>query len=228
MSNLNSDFPRILTLLRKERRISQKQVAEDLGVTQALLSHYEKGKRECGLSFLVKVADYYRVSADYLLGRSPSSDGGFITENTLPDPNTPDKDARSSSGKNISIMLTKKMLFGGIDVIYSLLSKFNNPKLTTAVTEFFMMTVYSCFRLVHRANPKNDSNIFALKEEMAFRAAHAGRILCEGRAVIAADKIKPKPDEELPLITTASLEFDYGKQANALMSLVKNSEKMIG
>ena len=39
-----NDFPRILTLLRKEKNISQKQAAEDLGVAQALLSHYEKGK----------------------------------------------------------------------------------------------------------------------------------------------------------------------------------------
>ncbi|MBD5104133.1 MAG: helix-turn-helix transcriptional regulator, partial [Ruminococcaceae bacterium] len=38
-----NDFPRILTLLRKEKGISQKQAAEELGVAQALLSHYEKG-----------------------------------------------------------------------------------------------------------------------------------------------------------------------------------------
>ena len=66
---MNTDFPRIITLLRKERNISQKQAATDLGVSQALLSHYEKGIRECGLDFLVKTADYYNVSCDYLLGR---------------------------------------------------------------------------------------------------------------------------------------------------------------
>ena len=46
---MNTDFPRILSLLRKERGLTQKQVAADLGIAQALLSHYEKGKRECGL-----------------------------------------------------------------------------------------------------------------------------------------------------------------------------------
>ena len=65
---MNSDFPRIITFLRKERGLSQKQVASDLGISQALLSHYEKGIRECGLDFLVKTAEYYDVSADYLLG----------------------------------------------------------------------------------------------------------------------------------------------------------------
>ena len=64
------EFNRIITLLRKERGITQKQAAQDLGISQAQLSHYEKGIRECGLAFVVQVADYYDVSCDYLLGRS--------------------------------------------------------------------------------------------------------------------------------------------------------------
>ena len=59
---MNKDFPRIITFLRKERGLSQKQVAGDMGISQALLSHYEKGIRECGLDFLVKTAEYYGVS----------------------------------------------------------------------------------------------------------------------------------------------------------------------
>ena len=67
---MDCDFPLIISRLRKKKGISQKQVAKDLGISQALLSHYEKGIRECGLDFLIKVADYYKVSADYLLGIS--------------------------------------------------------------------------------------------------------------------------------------------------------------
>ncbi len=62
-------FPTILTLLRKEHGLTQKQAAHDLGVSQALLSHYEKGIRECGLDFLIRAADYYGVTCDFLLGR---------------------------------------------------------------------------------------------------------------------------------------------------------------
>lgn len=76
---MNSDFSRVLTLLRKERNISQKKAASDLGISQGLLSHYEKGKRECGLDFLVKAADYYQVSCDYLLGRSPEPQGALAS-----------------------------------------------------------------------------------------------------------------------------------------------------
>lgn len=68
--DLNENFPRALTFLRKERGYSQKKVADDLGISPALLSHYERGARECGLDFLVRAADYYGVSCDYLLGRT--------------------------------------------------------------------------------------------------------------------------------------------------------------
>lgn len=82
---MNADFPRILTLLRKERGISQKLAASNLGISQALLSHYEKGIRECGLDFLLRCADFYGVSCDYLLGRSPDRTGSQITVEEIPD-----------------------------------------------------------------------------------------------------------------------------------------------
>ena len=59
-----------LTAQRKLKGVNQKQAAADLGISQALLSHYENGIREPGLQFLVKAADYYNVSCDYLLGHA--------------------------------------------------------------------------------------------------------------------------------------------------------------
>lgn len=59
-----------LVTLRKDKKISQKEAAKSLGVSQALLSHYENGIRECGLDFLCRASSFYDVSADYLLGLS--------------------------------------------------------------------------------------------------------------------------------------------------------------
>ncbi len=64
-------FPQILCRLRKERRLNQRTAASALHISQALLSHYENGLREPGLSFVDAACRYYGVSADYLLGRSP-------------------------------------------------------------------------------------------------------------------------------------------------------------
>ena len=75
---MNPDFSRSLSLLRQERGLSQRQVAKELGISQALLSHYENGIREPGLNFVVKACDFYNVSADFLLGRTLSRDGTTI------------------------------------------------------------------------------------------------------------------------------------------------------
>lgn len=70
-------FSTRITALRKERGLSQKEVAMSLGVSQALLSHYEKGVRECGLEFVVRCADYFGVTTDYLLGKEDSKYGTY-------------------------------------------------------------------------------------------------------------------------------------------------------
>lgn len=90
---MNSDFPKIITEQRKMRKLSQKQAAADLGVSQALLSHYEKGVRECGLDFVVKIADYYNISCDSLLGHSSDGNGGFSKDDLTEDIDTIHKTA---------------------------------------------------------------------------------------------------------------------------------------
>ena len=81
-----SDFSRTLALLRREKKISQRAAAGDLQVSQALLSHYENGLREPGLSFVVRAADYYGVSCDYLLGRSMARDGSAVPAERMAEP----------------------------------------------------------------------------------------------------------------------------------------------
>lgn len=98
-----SKFAVVLSQLRKERGISQKKAATDLGISQALLSHYEKGIRECGLDFVIKCSEYYGVTTDYLLGISDSRNG--IDSNYFDQMN--DKSGRSMS--NLS-MATKYLL----------------------------------------------------------------------------------------------------------------------
>lgn len=72
---MSTAFASKISTLRHEKSITQKSAAEALGVSQALLSHYEKGIRECNLEFVKKAAIFYNVSADYLLGISDSKHG---------------------------------------------------------------------------------------------------------------------------------------------------------
>ena len=59
-----------LKSLRKEKNISQLKLAIDLNMNQNSISRYENGEREADYNTLIKFADYFDVSLDYLLGRS--------------------------------------------------------------------------------------------------------------------------------------------------------------
>ena len=56
--------------LRKKRKISQLKLAFDLNMNQNTISRYENLEREADYSTLIKFADYFNVSLDYLLGRT--------------------------------------------------------------------------------------------------------------------------------------------------------------
>ena len=59
-----------LKKLRKLRGISQLKLAIDLNMNQNTISRYENLEREADYETLIKFADYFSVSLDYLLGRS--------------------------------------------------------------------------------------------------------------------------------------------------------------
>ena len=59
-----------LKQLRKERKISQLQLAFDLNMNQNTISRYENLERQADYETLIRFADYFDVSVDYLLGRT--------------------------------------------------------------------------------------------------------------------------------------------------------------
>ena len=56
--------------LRKARHITQIRLAMDLYMTQNTISRYETGEREPGMTELIRIADYFNISIDYLLERT--------------------------------------------------------------------------------------------------------------------------------------------------------------
>ena len=65
-------FDQRLRELRAEKGVTQKEVALFLGLTTKAYCFYELGKREPSIGTLIKLCDYYNVSADFLIGRSHS------------------------------------------------------------------------------------------------------------------------------------------------------------
>ncbi|HJD25427.1 MAG TPA: helix-turn-helix domain-containing protein [Candidatus Blautia intestinipullorum] len=56
--------------LRIDSDLSQKQISEVLHISQRSYSHYETGTRGIPVEMLIKLADYYNTSIDYLVGRT--------------------------------------------------------------------------------------------------------------------------------------------------------------
>lgn len=56
--------------LRRSRGITQLKLAMDLSMNQNNISRYENGKLQADYATLIKIADYFGVSIDYLLGRT--------------------------------------------------------------------------------------------------------------------------------------------------------------
>lgn len=71
-------FNEILEELRKEKRITQRELAAKLGIARTTYSGYENGTRQPDQRTLNKIADYFGVSVDYLLGRTKTR--GYLTD----------------------------------------------------------------------------------------------------------------------------------------------------
>lgn len=65
----------IIRDLREDNDLKQKMVASYLGVSQQAYSNYENGHRDIPLWVILKLSEYYKVSADYLLGINPGYSG---------------------------------------------------------------------------------------------------------------------------------------------------------
>lgn len=224
---MNSTFQRMITLLRKEQGISQKKAAADLGISQALLSHYEKGIRECGLDFVVRTADYYGVSCDYLLGRTADKSGAMIAVDDIPENDPSIQDSRLKGG--VLPVLNKKLVINSLHILFDMLQNCNSKALTTEVSAALTMTVYALFRQIYAANPKNPTALFSV-EGYLFQAAAAGEIatsiakvgqIARGKSVDGAEGVKP---ENLPAILPDDIARQYPMFANSLMNLLRNAE----
>ena len=216
------DFPRTLHLLRVEKKISQRRAALDLGVSQALLSHYENGVREPGLSFVVRAADYYGVSADYLLGRTMLRDGGAIIADDLIDSSLDKGNVLRGSAY---AMLSKKLLVNGISILFELIGKHGSNKLITSVSDYLSTAFYKAYRLVYQLDRDSRGEAFSVSGMCYSELCDARMKLCEGALrELGRDK---EVGESLPDMDIGVIQQGYPQLAPSLFSLLHNvSEKI--
>lgn len=215
---MNTDFARIITLLRKEKKLSQKQAAEELGVSQALLSHYEKGIRECGLDFVVRAAEYYHVTCDYLLGRTAerSFDESVGAESA---PRAQD------TGSSIN----RRLIGSSLNIIYDLLAKIGSRRLTRSVTAYLLLGIYKIFRCLYTANPDHPEDLFTIPRAVGggYASAAQEKLYTD----IGAAQVKGSdcyaPELSKMRLSPEMIAQEYPGDAAALFNVIQQAENSL-
>ena len=215
---MKKDFARIITLLRKEKKLSQKQAAEELGVSQALLSHYEKGIRECGLDFVVRAADFYNVSCDYLLGRTAerSFEDTEIAENT-------------AKNQNAASILSRRLLAASMSIIFDQLAKVGSRRLTRALTTYMMLGVYKVFRYLYSASGENPQDMFTVPQAVysGYTTAAQEKLFADIQPMCEKSNADYLPGFDEIRLSPDELPKEYPSQAAALFNVIQQAESSL-
>ena len=186
-----SKFATILSQLRKERGISQKKAATELGISQALLSHYEKGIRECGLDFIIKCSEYYGVTTDYLLGVSENRNG--MDNNYL---------SSLESDKTYSVSMLAKATKYLLDTVSA---SFSDAAEKNFVYDYYLLTLYRGALTLAKAGVIPKEN-FKIDYTVAKDLASAAIAIQDAKFVLIEDRSRTGVDSNQRTVINELIE----------------------
>ncbi len=204
---MTNAFARRMTELRRKKGITQKQAAASLGISQALLSHYEKGVRECGLDFLIKAAAFYEVTTDYLLGREK-------------------KEPKTYS----QFQQAGKMFTGAGKVIFDMIAATQNIQLLEQASDFLSLAYYRLYRQLFWGGHPQFSP-FSISP-LTYRAlADAGMEIAEVKLQCVLEGMDigqyKKVDAHALELDADDLTKTYGNDYLYLMDIMEKAEKRL-
>lgn len=217
---MNENFSRVLALLRQEKGISQRTAAGELGISQALLSHYENGAREPGLSFVTRACDYYHVSADYLLGRTLTRDGTVIKAENLLDASQ----GKESLKGSIMAKLQKKLLVNAVSLFFDMLGKTGSRETATEAGNYLSGAIYQLYRRFYRAAGGSD-NYFALDGE-SYDLGAVEAAMNRSRIHYAKALGEKELDGKFPAVDAQILEEEYPGLSHSLAQVLHKAEEL--
>ena len=214
-----SEFSRTLSLLRQERGVSQRTAAGDLGISQALLSHYENGIREPGLSFVVKACDYYHVSADFILGRTLSRDGSMLSSEEVLGAAEPGNILQGS----VLATLQSKLLSGAVGVLFGLLGKLGDKTAINAAAAYLGGAVYQLYRHLYRAAGANEA-YFALDPAACTMGTADADMKLEEVRYARALRAQAAKKAEFPDLSPEALTSNYPGRCQSLTQVLSTAD----
>ncbi len=218
---MNNNFSRVLALLRQEKGISQRKAAGELGISQALLSHYENGAREPGLEFVVKACDFYQVSADYLLGRTLNRDGAVISAEELNDA----AEAKESLRGSILAKLQKKLLVNTVSVLFDLLGKLGSRDAVAHASAYLSSALYQLYRLFYRQASGNDSYFSTDSHAFDMDIVSAGMTLSRIRYARAIEDRELA--DQFPVVDAQTLAMEYSGLSQSVAQVLHTVDEQV-
>jgi transcriptional regulator with XRE-family HTH domain len=182
---MDTAFSRRLTMLRKEQQLSQRQAAEQLGISQALLCHYERGNREPGLDFLLHASRVYKVSTDYLLGCSSQRDPSHLSEPFPDEESLKDHPTQTMP----SAQLGRRLLINAIYVLVDWIGQWKDTQLTVSSVAFLEQAVSMVCSEVN-AHCQGSLNAYFSNSEDRIQEDCATLLLLHGRMCRAMNAVE--------------------------------------
>ena len=216
---MNRNFARTISLLRRERGLSQKSAAADLGISQALLSHYEKGIRECGLEFVVKLADYYGVTTDYLLGRTP---------HRLPEENRA-AFSPEPQDENDPLAEEKARTAAALSVVFAVLRRVQNHRAAELAMDALTQAIYRVWRALYCLNGRSGPRAHRVPEAQADSTAAAAEALAlqRIRRIAAGGRGEPMFTDKSYILSPESLAEEFPRQTESVLELTEAAENQL-
>ena len=212
-----STFSKNLRLLRQENGLTQTTAAADLGISQALLSHYENDMREPGLAFIDRVCDYYHVTADFLLGRTG------VRETAAEVEAAGEKEVAGETKQNSRC----KSICDAATILFDLLDKLPNDKASAAAQRYLGTAIYRLYRALSNCSP-DSSKVLMESENLDFlhSACNADLVLDEIEYNQALSELKEVVDA-FPESSYSALKEEYPDQYRSLFQLVYSGNQRV-
>lgn len=182
--------------LRKEHKLSMKKLGKILGLSESTISLYEAGKREPDIKTLIKMADYFKVSVDVLIGRNETNEDDILDtehgEGTL--------DGHSLCMFNFEKMC-KELDEHSLDIIHSVLYALRRIQYNDALFAKDKQYVFTAVtELIGRIERYVDDFRTAMDSKMIFDYSYHNKRFINGEVAVLKRVVSLITPEQKPIV----------------------------
>ena len=182
--------------LRKEHKLSMKELGKILGLSESTISLYEAGKREPDIKTLIKIADYFKVSVDVLIGRNETNEDDILDtehgEGTL--------DGHSLCMFNFEKMC-KELDEHSLDIIHSVLYALRRIQYNDALFAKDKQYVFTAVtELIGRIERYVDDFRTAMDSKMIFDYSYHNKRFINGEVAVLKRVVSLITPEQKPIV----------------------------